>query len=100
MSIESLVLVANDKGGTISTLRVEGKRFARVAVSEVGAGCGTFAVDRANDLVGIVNGIDTKSWDPATDPLIASAQAIARNPSLTLGSLAAYYAGRASSTSH
>ena len=51
MSIESLVLVANDKGGTISTLRVEGKRFARVAVSEVGAGCGTFAVDRANDLV-------------------------------------------------
>ena len=51
MSIESLVLVANDKGGTISTLRVEGERFARVAVSEVGAGCGTFAVDRANDLV-------------------------------------------------
>lgn len=29
----------------------------------------------------------------ATDPLVASAQAIARNPSLTLGSLAAYYAG-------
>lgn len=29
----------------------------------------------------------------ATDPRVASAQAIARNPSLTLGSLAAYYAG-------
>lgn len=29
----------------------------------------------------------------ATDPLVASAQAIARNPTLTLGSLAAYYAG-------
>ncbi|MCE4369660.1 type-F conjugative transfer system mating-pair stabilization protein TraN [Xanthomonas hortorum] len=29
----------------------------------------------------------------ATDPLVASAQAIARNPSLMLGSLASYYAG-------
>jgi len=29
----------------------------------------------------------------ATDPIITAAQAIARNPSLTLGSLAAYYAG-------
>jgi 6-phosphogluconolactonase len=51
MSIENLVLVANDKGGTISTLRVEAERFAAVAVSEVGAGCGTFAVDREADLV-------------------------------------------------
>ena len=51
MSIENLVLVANDKGGTISTLRVEAERFAAVAVSEVGPGCGTFAVDREADLV-------------------------------------------------
>ena len=45
MSIESLVLVANDKGGTISTLRVEEDRLVPVTVSEVGAGCSTFAVD-------------------------------------------------------
>ena len=51
MSTENLVLVANDKGGTISTLRVEEDRLVPVTVSEVGVGCGTFAVDRANDLV-------------------------------------------------
>ncbi|MBK7822081.1 MAG: beta-propeller fold lactonase family protein [Tessaracoccus sp.] len=51
MTTENLVLVANDKGGTISTLRVEEDRLVPVTVSEVGAGCSTFAVDAANDLV-------------------------------------------------
>ncbi|HMR13460.1 MAG TPA: beta-propeller fold lactonase family protein [Arachnia sp.] len=51
MSIKSLVLVGNDKGGTISTLRVDGDRLVPFAVSEVGTGCGTFAVARANDRV-------------------------------------------------
>ena len=30
MSIESLVLVANDKGGTISTLRLDGEKLSEV----------------------------------------------------------------------
>ncbi|MFT3888391.1 MAG: beta-propeller fold lactonase family protein [Arachnia sp.] len=51
MSIESLVLIGNDKGGTISALRVEDTRLVPVATSEVGVGCSTFAVDREAGLV-------------------------------------------------
>lgn len=51
MSEQSLILVGNDKGGTISVLRVDGGRLEEVAVTEVGVGCSTFAIDRTRDLV-------------------------------------------------
>lgn len=51
MSDEALILVGNDKGGTISALRLEGDRLVEEAVTEVGLGCSTFAVDAARDLV-------------------------------------------------
>ncbi|ANS79447.1 hypothetical protein SGUI_2051 [Serinicoccus hydrothermalis] len=48
-----LVLVANAADSTISTFRVDAERpsLERIAVSEVGQGCGTFAVDVERDLV-------------------------------------------------
>ena len=50
-----LVLVANAADSTISTFRVDTRAqpptLERVAVSEVGQGCGTFAVDAERDLV-------------------------------------------------
>lgn len=51
MSEQSLVLVGNDKGGTISVLRLDGEKLSEVAVTEVGVGCSTFAIDRERDLV-------------------------------------------------
>lgn len=46
-----MVLVGNDKGGTISVLDVEGDRFRLLADNAVGVGCSTFAVDAGRDLV-------------------------------------------------
>ena len=37
-----------------------------------GAGLATLLQARADRLIGIVNGIDTEEWDPATDPRIAA----------------------------
>lgn len=51
MSEQCLVLVGNDKGGTISVLRLDGEHLTEVAVTEVGLGCSTFAVDSERDLV-------------------------------------------------
>lgn len=39
---------------------------------EGGMGLGGLLRDRSGDLRGILNGIDTKVWNPATDPAIAS----------------------------
>ncbi|WP_281965105.1 lactonase family protein [Serinicoccus marinus] len=48
-----LVLVANAGDSTVSTFRVDpdGPALQRIAVSEVGQGCGTFAIDAERDLV-------------------------------------------------
>ena len=48
-----LVLVANAGDSTVSTFRVDpdGPSLQRIAVSEVGSGCGTFVVDAKRDLV-------------------------------------------------
>ena len=51
MAEQTLILVGNDKGGTISTLRLDGEKLSEVAVTEVGVGCSTFAIDRDRDLV-------------------------------------------------
>ena len=51
MAEQTLILVGNDKGGTISTLRLDGEKLSEVAVTEVGVGCSTFAIDRERDLV-------------------------------------------------
>lgn len=51
MSEQSLILVGNDKGGTVSVLRLDGGRLTEVAVNDVGVGCSTFAIDRPNDMV-------------------------------------------------
>lgn len=37
---------------------------------EFGSGLDGVVATRAEDLVGLLNGIDTKVWDPATDPLL------------------------------
>jgi starch synthase len=45
--------------------------YAREILSdEVGMGLGGLLRDRSRDLSGIINGIDTSVWDPATDPHI------------------------------
>lgn len=49
MSVDSLVLVGNDKGGTISVLRAAHDALEKVSDYEVGVGCSTFAID--GDLV-------------------------------------------------
>lgn len=46
-----LILVGNDKGGTITALRLEGESLVEVATTEVGVGCSTFAIDAARGLV-------------------------------------------------
>ena len=51
MSEQSLILVGNDKGGTIAALRCDGQRLLALATTEVGVGCATFAVDRERNLV-------------------------------------------------
>ena len=46
--------------------------YAReIQTEELGCGLGGLLRHRARGLTGILNGIDTAVWDPATDPLIA-----------------------------
>ena len=51
MADNTLVLVGNSQGGTISALSVEGDRLQLLASSNVGEGCSTFAIDTGRDLV-------------------------------------------------
>ncbi|WJL94968.1 beta-propeller fold lactonase family protein [Microbacterium sp. ET2] len=51
MTDSALVLVANAGDGSISVFRFEDERMTRLAVTEGLAGCSTFAVDAARDLV-------------------------------------------------
>ncbi|WP_298890079.1 beta-propeller fold lactonase family protein [uncultured Serinicoccus sp.] len=73
-----LVLVANAADSTISTFRVDTAAhpptLERIAVSEVGEGCGTFAIDADRDLVyaaakGDPPGIDVFALDRETGRL-------------------------------
>src|SRR2546427_10065802 len=41
-----------------------------IQTPEFGAGLDGVLRDRANDLLGILNGVDYRAWDPAHDPLI------------------------------
>lgn len=57
---------------TATRLTTVSKTYAReLMTEEFGMGLDGVLRDRAHVLSGIVNGIDTATWDPATDPLIA-----------------------------
>src|ERR1019366_7597498 len=51
MSTPVLALVANAGDGTVSTFRIADGRLERLAVSTVGAGCSTLAIDPERHLV-------------------------------------------------
>lgn len=74
--MSELVLVANAADSTVSSFRFEpsGPTLERIAVSEVGQGCGTFVIDPDRDLVyaaakGDPPGIDVFSLDRGTGRL-------------------------------
>ncbi len=48
---ESVILIGNDKGGTVSAFRLVDDELRLLAETEVGVGCSTFAVDGARSLV-------------------------------------------------
>lgn len=51
MASESVVLVGNDKGGTVSAFRLVDDELHLLADTDVGVGCSTFAVDPERGLV-------------------------------------------------
>lgn len=51
MRYSSLVLIGNAKEGTIGAYSLDGDALVHIVDSAVGAGCSTFAVDSARDLV-------------------------------------------------
>lgn len=57
-------LVTNSGDGTVSTFTVDGQTLHREAVSEVGAGCSTLAIDAARGLVHV--GVKTPGTGVAT----------------------------------
>ena len=72
MTTPVLALVTNAHAGTVSTFRIADGHLERVAVSTVGAGCSTLAVDAERRLVysGAKPGsIVTSSLDPGTGGL-------------------------------
>lgn len=72
MSTPVLALVTNALDGTVSTFRVADARLERVAVSTVGAGCSTLAIDPERHLVYVGHkpgSIVTCSLDPGTGEL-------------------------------
>ncbi|MBM3866744.1 MAG: glycogen synthase GlgA [Verrucomicrobia bacterium] len=61
------------KGGILFSDRVTtvSPRYAReIQTPEFGCGLDGVVQTRAEDLVGLLNGIDTAVWNPATDPLL------------------------------
>ncbi|MEX2030495.1 MAG: glycogen/starch synthase [Anaerolineales bacterium] len=47
--------------------------YAReIQTPEFGAGLSEFLLQRSGDLTGILNGIDTRRWDPASDPALVA----------------------------
>lgn len=61
------------KGGLVfaDVLSTVSRRYAReIQTEELGCGLAGVLSGRADDLVGIVNGIDYSVWDPRADPLI------------------------------
>ena len=61
MASFEVVLVGNDKEGTISSFRVDEDKLEPLAKSHVGLGCSTFVVDPKRDLVYVA----TKEPEPA-----------------------------------
>lgn len=59
-------LVYADRITTVSPTYAE-----EIKRDEFGYGLAGLLLYRADDLIGILNGIDTETWNPATDPLIA-----------------------------
>ena len=106
MTDATLVLVGNAKAGTISSFRLAEGALEPLATSTVGAGCGTFAVDEARDLVYCATkepdaGVLTLALDRATGELDEVARfaigdhvaylSLAREGSVLLG--ASYHGG-------
>ncbi len=61
------------KGGILFADRVTtvSPRYAReIQTPEFGCGLDGVAQTRSDDLVGLLNGVDTAVWNPATDPLL------------------------------
>jgi len=62
------------KGGILDAdlVNTVSPRYAREATSHAGYGCGLDGVlaSRGADFVGILNGCDTRTWNPATDPYL------------------------------
>ena len=62
------------KGGLVYTDRittVSPSYAEEIKHDEFGYGLSGLLLYRSDDLIGIINGIDTKTWNPAADPLIA-----------------------------
>jgi starch synthase len=65
MSLMKAGILFSDRVTTVSP------RYAReMQTPEFGCGLDGVILSRAADLVGLVNGIDTRVWNPATDPLL------------------------------
>lgn len=65
MSMMKAGILFSDQVTTVSP------RYAReIQTSEFGCGLDGVVATRADDLVGLINGIDTDIWNPATDTLI------------------------------
>jgi len=63
------------KGGIVhaGAINTVSRTYAReIQTPEYGAGLDGVLRERASDLFGVVNGIDTEVWNPETDPLIPS----------------------------
>ncbi|HET7724344.1 MAG TPA: beta-propeller fold lactonase family protein [Propionibacteriaceae bacterium] len=72
MSSPVLALVTNAQDGTVSTFRIADERLQRLAVSPVGAGCSTLAIDAERHLVYVgtkPGSVVTCSLDPETGRL-------------------------------
>jgi len=63
------------KGGVVfsDTITTVSPTYAKeIVLPEFGFGFNGILADRKNDLVGILNGIDTEAWDPRTDRYLPS----------------------------